>query len=130
MYELNCSPVNVRAESTSSETNTGAAAMMRGDGRPASAAALAPIAATYIGTGVPPATVTGHTGLALNSVPRKSTPQVSKIERRIVRWFRNRWIVLGQAVPNVWRSTSRAPNPSPRLKLPCERPKPSVPTRR
>ena len=57
--------------------------------------AFGPIAATYTGTGVPPATRTGQPGLALNSSPVKSTAPVSKIDLNTVKCSRSRPIVLG-----------------------------------
>ena len=49
---------------------------------PVTVSALGPMAATYIGIGVPPGSATGHSGAAVNSLPWKSTSPVSLIERR------------------------------------------------
>ena len=46
--------------------------------------AFGTIAATYTGTGVPPATRTGHPGCALISFALRSTAPVSKMDLRTV----------------------------------------------
>src|SRR5262245_13415568 len=104
-------------------------AMVRGPARygrvpsassPVTCNAFGAIAATYTGTGVPPATRTGHPGCAVISVPLKSTAPVSKMDLSTVKCSRRRVIVLGHDIPKACRSGSCPPNPRPRLKLPCD----------